>query len=457
MRRTFFFDRALLPGGWRRRVRLESDAGLIVSVQPDADPAAGDQREAMVIPGLPDLHSHAFQRAMAGLTERQGTSQDNFWSWREIMYRFVSRMDPDAVEAIASYAYADMLEAGFTTVGEFHYVHRTADGGGYGNPGEMGLRHLAAAEAVGLDITLLPVFYAASNFGGVAPTPGQKRFINSVDSFAATVAACDAVCVGRSDRRVGIAPHSLRAAPPEMLSEILKLKPNGPIHIHIAEQTGEVDACLAWSGQRPVEWLLANAAVDGRWCLVHATHMTPGETEAVARSGAVAGLCPITEANLGDGVFPAKAFLGAGGRFGVGSDSNVEIDAAGELRLLEYGQRLIHRARNVLSAGPDSSTGQRLFEGALTGGAQALALGAAGFTPGARSNFIVLDHEHPDLANTDETHLVDTWIFSTGRRAIRKVAVGGELVVENGRHRDRDRIDGRYKTVVARLLKDTGS
>ena len=456
MRRAFFFDRALLPGGWARRVRLESLDGTIVSVEPGAGPEPGDVHEACAIPGLPNLHSHAFQRAMAGLTERQGSTSDNFWSWREIMYRFASRMDPDDLEAIAAYAYADMLEAGFSAVGEFHYVHNAPDGTAYDDRAEMGLRCFAAAEAVGLDITLLPVFYAASDFGGAAPTPGQKRFLNDPASFDDLVGRCDAAARGRTDRRVGVAPHSLRAAPPAMLREILALKPDGPIHIHIAEQTREVEACLAWSGKRPVEWLLDHATVDARWCLVHATHLTTAETNAIARSGAVAGLCPITEANLGDGVFPAKAYLEAGGVFGVGSDSNVQIDAAGELRLLEYSQRFFHQARNVLSSEAEPSTGKRLFEAAVAGGTQALGLGPVGLEPSARANFVVLDVDHPDLTAASDASLLDTWIFSTGRRAIHKVATGGEVVVEGGRHRDRDRIDRRYRSVVAALLEDTG-
>lgn len=450
MRRTFFFDRAFLPGGWRRNVRLECADGLIVSATPDAAPAPGDISERIAVPGMPDLHSHAFQRAMAGLTERHGPGQDNFWSWREAMYRFVSRMGPDEVEAIAAYAYADMLEAGFTTVGEFHYVHRAPDGALYDNPAELALRHLAAAETSGIDITLLPVFYATSNFGGAAPTPGQRRFITDVETFGAILDRVRPLAP-----RLGVAPHSLRAVPPDLLREILALQPAGPIHIHASEQVKEVDDCVAWSGLRPVEWLFRNAEVDARWCLVHATHLTPMETAALARSGAVAGLCPITEANLGDGVFPAAEYLEAGGRFGIGTDSNVELNAAGELKQLEYSQRLIHRARNVLSAPHQHSTGRRLFEAALAGGAQAMGLTAPGLVPGGRADFVVLDLEQTDLACAGEAELFDTWIFSTGRRAVHRVAVGGEVVVDNGRHRDREPIDKRYRAVVAKLLKES--
>lgn len=450
-RRAFFFDRALLPGGWRRQVRLLSVDGAIVEVTPDSEAQPGDLREAIVIPGIPNLHSHSFQRAMAGLTEFRGTGDDNFWTWREAMYRFASKMGPDEVQAIAAYAFADMLEAGFTTVGEFHYVHRDPEGATYADPAELSLRQLAAAESVGLDITLLPVFYAASDFGGAEPKPGQKRFINDVDTFAEIVARAAQASAGRGDRNVGVAPHSLRAAPPEGLRAVAALVPGGPVHIHIAEQMKEVNDSVAWSGLRPVEWLLQNMAVDARWCLVHATHMTDAETAGFAATGAVAGLCPITEANLGDGVFPAKAFLEAGGRFGVGSDSNVQVDAAGELRLLEYSQRFFHRARNVLSSPRQPSTGLGLTQAAVAGGAQALGLKAAGLAPGGRTNFVVLDAEHPDHAAAGEDNLVNAWIFATGRAGIAKVVCGGETAVENGRHRDRARIDAAYRAAVARL------
>lgn len=449
MRRSYFFDNAFLPGGWRRNVRLECADGLIAAVTPEALPHPGDLRERIAVPGMPNLHSHAFQRAMAGLTERHGPGQDNFWSWREAMYRFVSRMGPDEVEAIAAYAYADMLEAGFTTVGEFHYVHRAPDGGVYGDPAELALRHLAAAETTGLDITLLPVFYATSNFGGAPPTRGQRRFITDVETFAGILDRVRPLAP-----RLGVAPHSLRAVPPDLLREVLALQPDGPIHIHAAEQTKEVDDCIAWSGLRPMEWLFCNAEVDARWCLIHSTHLTPVETAALARSHAVAGLCPITEANLGDGIFPALEYLEAGGRFGIGTDSNVELNAAGELKQLEYSQRLIHRARNVLSSPQQHSTGRRLFEAALAGGSQALGLTTPGLVAGGRADFVVLDLEQTDLASAAQTDLFDTWIFSTGRRAVHKVAVGGQVVVEHGRHRAREAIDARYRAVVAKLLKD---
>ncbi|MFN2259262.1 MAG: formimidoylglutamate deiminase, partial [Parasphingopyxis sp.] len=335
---AIWFETALTPDGWRDGVRVIVEQGRIARVEP-GDPRPEDERHRIGIPGLPNLHSHGFQRGMAGLTgERKG--EENFWSWREVMYRFVDRLDPEDIAAITAQAYAEMLESGFTHVAEFHYLHNDRNGARYADPAQTGGSIAAAAEASGIGLTLLPVFYAHGDFGGAEPGEGQKRFISDLDGYAELHEASRGKL--REGDRLGVAAHSLRAVTPEQLEAIIELG-DGPIHIHIAEQTREIEACLAWSGQRPVKWLLDHADVDARWCCIHATHMTDAETEALARSGAVAGLCPITEADLGDGLFPARHFLEAGGTFGVGSDSNVLIDAAGELRLLEYGQRLRDR------------------------------------------------------------------------------------------------------------------
>ena len=357
MVQAFWFQTALLSAGWSDDVRIEHQDGRITGIETGVPPRPGDERARIALPGLPNLHSHAFQRGMAGLAETRGPSGDSFWTWREVMYRFLDRLTPDDVEAIAALAYAEMLESGFTRVGEFHYLHHDIDGRAYAELGEMAGRVAAAAAETGIALTLLPVFYAQGGFGGAPADPAQRRFLNDPDSYARLVEACRRHLSGLPDANLGVAPHSLRAATPEQLDQIIPLADGGPIHIHIAEQTREVGDCLAWSGQRPVEWLLDHAPVDHRWCLVHATHMSDAETDRLARSGAVAGLCPITEANLGDGVFPAARFLDEGGAFGIGSDSNVMVDAAEELRLLEYGQRLTRRARNVLTARGYPATG----------------------------------------------------------------------------------------------------
>jgi formiminoglutamate deiminase len=444
------FATALLADGWARDVRVRVMDGLIATIETGVAPAPADERHAIALPGLPNLHSHAFQRGMAGLAEARGSSDDSFWTWREIMYRFVDRLTPDDLSAIAAMAYAEMLESGFTRVGEFHYLHHDRDGTPFADPAEMSAAIVAAAETSGIALTHLPVFYAHAGFGGTAPGTGQRRFIHDVDGFARLLDATRQAAGVLPDAIVGIAPHSLRAVTPEELGALEKLT-KGPIHIHIAEQVREVEDCLAWSGARPVEWLLDHAAVDSRWCLVHATHMTDSENARLAASGAVAGLCPITEANLGDGLFPAEVFLAAGGRCGVGSDSNVRIDATEELRLLEYGQRLARRSRNLLADGPGGSTGGALYRAALAGGSQALGV-EAGLRVGASADIVGLAVDHPSLIARENDALLDGLIFAAGRDAIDRVWRRGREVVVGGRHVARDAIAARYGTVIRRVI-----
>lgn len=446
---ALFAEHALLPDGWRDNVRIVVEHGRIVSAEADAQPASGDDRQSVLLAGMPNLHSHAFQRGMAGLAETRGPGADSFWSWREVMYRFALSMTPDEVETVAAQLYVEMLEAGFTRVGEFHYLHHDRDGRHYADIAEMAGRIIAAAAQTGIGLTLLPVFYAHSGFGGALPDAGQRRFVNTADSFGSLLEA--SASVGRQVEGfvLGVAPHSLRAVTPDELATVVRILPNGPIHIHIAEQMREVEDCLAWSGARPVEWLLGNAEIDGRWCLIHATHMTNEETRAMATSGAVAGLCPVTEANLGDGTFAAAAFLSHGGRFGVGSDSNVLIGVADELRQLEYSQRLIQRARNVL-AKPGQSNGRALFEGARVGGAAALGNGRSEIVAGGSADFVSLNLERPSLAGKIGDALIDAWVFADGK-AIDCVWVRGKKLVEGGRHHLRDRITERYRSVMRDL------
>lgn len=446
------FASALLPSGWANDVQVVITAGAIAAVTPGVAPAAGDERHAIALPGLASLHSHAFQRGMAGLAELRGGSTDTFWTWRETMYRFALAMTPDDVAAVATLLYVEMLEQGFTRVGEFHYLHHDRDGSHYADPAEMATRIAEASEASGIALTLLPSFYAHGSFGGAAPHDGQRRFICSVDQFAKLIAASRKAIANLPDANIGIAPHSLRAVAPDELMAIIPLADGGPIHIHAAEQVKEVEDCLAWSGRRPVQWLLEHAPVDQRWCLIHATHTTNEEVNAFARTGAVAGLCPITEASLGDGIFPAREFLDAGGLFGVGTDSNVLVGVADELRQLEYGQRLKHRARNVLSGGAGRSTGRTLFDNAFAGGARALAQPIAGLTPGARADIITLDAAHPSLAGRTRDAVIDGWIFATGSGAIDCVWAGGSKVVDGGRHQLRQAARERFNASVRRLV-----
>ena len=450
---AIFLRQALLPGGWADDVRLHVEDGLIRTVTPGAAPAPGDDSHAIGVPGLPNLHSHAFQRGMSGLSEVRGPAADSFWTWREVMYGFLARMTPEDVEAVTAYAYAEMLEAGFTRVGEFHYLHNAPDGRPYDDPAELAARVVAAAGATGIGLTLLPVFYAHSGFGGMAPTEGQRRFVTDRDGYADLLGRSRRAVAGLSGAVVGAAPHSLRAVTPDELAAVAALLPHAPIHMHIAEQTLEVDGCLAWSGQRPVEWLLNHTGVDARWCLIHATHMTPGETSRLARSGPVAGLCPVTEANLGDGIFPGPDWLASGGRYGVGTDSNVAINAAGELRQLEYSQRLACRGRNVM-AGPrqGASTGAALFGTALAGGAAALGSGPCGLQPGAAADLVTLRPDHPALLHRRGDRLLDGWVFGGDRAAVMGVWVRGRQVVADGRHVARPVLAARYADALKRLL-----
>jgi len=442
------FTTALLHDGWANGVRLILENGLISGIERDIGPAPDDEHAGIGLPGIANLHSHAFQRAMAGLTERRGAQGDSFWTWRDLMYRFVERLTPDDLEAIAAQAYVEMLEAGFTRVGEFHYLHHDSGGRAYADAGEMAARIAAAVGESGIGLTLLPVFYAHGGFGGAAVGAAQTRFLSDPDSYDALLRASRRAVAGLNGAVVGIAPHSLRAVTPHELQAILPLAEGGPVHIHIAEQTKEVEDCLAWSGARPVEWLLANAPVDRRWCLVHATHITRAETKALAGSGAVAGLCPITEANLGDGLFPAATFEGA---FGVGSDSNVSISLAEELRLLEYGQRLKRRMRNVMACRAGASTGRRLFDAALAGGAQALGA-EGGLTVGAPADIVSLDPDHPALIARVGDDIVDSFVFAGGSGLISGVWRAGRRLVTDGRHHRRAPVAARYRRTLERLL-----
>ena len=448
---SLFFRRALLPQGWAGNVRITVADGAVSAVETDAVQAPGEADLGVALPGLSNVHSHAFQRAMAGLTEERGPNEgDDFWSWRALMYRFLDRGGPEEIEAITALAFAEMLEGGFTRVGEFHYLHNDPDGRAYADRGELAGRIAAAAEATGIALTLLPVFYAHAGFGGTPPAHGQRRFINDIDGFAKLMDESRKIASSLPDAVVGVAPHSLRAVTPEEIAAVVPMAGDGPVHIHAAEQTKEVDDCLGWSGARPVQWLLDNVGLDRRWCLIHATHLTADETTRMAKSGAVAGLCPVTEANLGDGVFPAVDFFAQGGAFGVGTDSNVLIDAAGELRALEYSQRLTRRGRAVL-ADKEASTGGTLYRRALAGGAQATQ-GTTGIAVGQAADFVSLETDDLAYAGRSDDALLDSLVFAGPKRAIRTVWRRGRVVVENGRHVGRDAIEARYRRALDAVL-----
>jgi len=447
-----FAHDALLPTGWARDVMLEiGPDGMIESLDVVlAPPEDAERAQGPVTPGVPNVHSHAFQRAMAGLTERGGPSTDSFWTWRTEMYRFLERIEPDDQEAIAAQLYLELLKAGYTCVAEFQYLHHDPIGRPYANPAEMATRIIAAGQAAGIGLTLLPVFYAHSTFGGFPPTPAQRRFISDRESFRALIER-----LRHGGRVLGVAPHSLRAVTPDELRWLVSLvderKIAGPIHIHAAEQRREVEECIAWSGARPVEWLLDHAALDARWCVVHATHMNAEETRGLAASEAVAGLCPSTEADLGDGVFPAVDYLAARGRLGVGGDSHVGVDPFAELRLVDLTQRLTREKRNLLASDGESS-GLTLFRAALAGGAQALGQPVGALAPGHHADLIVLDASDPVLAEQSPANLLDAVIFGPSRRPVRDVMVSGRWVIGEGHHADEEAIFNRYRQTMKRLL-----
>ena len=453
----YFAQSALLPTGWAQDVRLEVDErGDLVTVQPDASPEGAESLMGVAIPGMVNLHSHAFQRAMAGLAERGSGGTDSFWTWRELMYGFLDRLTPKDCQAVATQLYVEMLCSGYTSVVEFHYVHLDREGRPYSPVDVMSQSILAAASSVGIGLTHLPVVYLHGGFGGAAPAPGQRRFTLPLEDVLALVESLAEAASDEGQIRIGLGLHSLRAVTPEELQQavagVLTLDAHMPIHIHVAEQEREVRECLDWSGARPVEWLLSAASVDERWCLIHATHMTSEESASLARSGAVVGLCPTTEANLGDGLFALSDFLQADGRIGVGSDSHVSVSPSSELRLLEYGQRLHHRRRNVAMHGRAASTGAELLRQALRGGAQAAGRRVGALEAGSRADVVVLDPDHPTLTGRSQDDLLDSWVFAEAGSPVRDVLVGGRWVVRDGRHSSSEVVADGYRQAMRRLL-----
>lgn len=447
-----FAKQALLTTGWAQNVRIGVENGVIVGLNSEAAPSDGDVRVDTLLPALANLHSHSFQRAMAGMTEYRLEGRDSFWTWRDLMYRFTAHLTPEQVEAIAGLVFLEMQEAGYASVGEFHYIHHQKGGDAYEDIAELSTRIFAAASRTGIGLTHLPVLYTYGGAGEVPLEPGQLRFGNSVDRFADLVTrARDVSKALPADCVVGIAPHSLRATSPGDLARVLADHSSGPVHIHIAEQPKEVADIQACLGARPVEWLLANVEVNRNWCLIHATHMTEAETADMARSGAVAGLCPVTEANLGDGPFNGPSYLKSGGAFGVGSDSNVLISLVEELRILEYSQRLRDLARNVMVDG-QGSVGQTLYTGAAWGGAQALAREAGEIAEGRLADLVAIDSTDPALCALRPDQLLDGLVFAAKDRVVTDLWSAGRHSVKDGRHVARDQIVANYRKAMSGLL-----
>lgn len=429
----FFAPQAWVGGAWARDVLLVTDAqGCWADVLPHAPPArraGASLLRGPVLPGLVNGHSHAFQRAIAGLTERGGGAEDDFWRWRERMYGAALRITPEQLEAIAAFLYAELLAAGYTQVCEFHYLHNAPDGRPYAEPAEMSLALVRAARRTGIGLTLLPTLYMHSGFGAAGLRDEQRRFASTPDTVLGIAEAVTREAHGDPRLRAGVALHSLRAVDTQALREVAaQAKGRVPLHIHIAEQQQEVDDCLAQHGRRPIEWLLAQAPLDATWNLVHATQATPAELQAVQRTGAAIVICPSTEANLGDGVFDLATWLGAGGRWSIGTDSHIGRGWCEELRLLEYSQRLQSRQRNVAArAGGQASTAAVLFEGALAGGSGAAGLRLGGLAAGQRADFMVVDPEAPALLGIPSDHVLDALVFSGPEARPAQVYVAGQL------------------------------
>jgi len=448
---VLFARHALLPDGWQRDVLLEWDErGDLSAVTPGAAAPAGAELAQLVLPGMVNLHSHAFQRALGGLTEKAGDGPDSFWTWRDLMYRFARHVTPDHIEAIAAQLFSECLRHGYTAVCEFHYLQRDPQGRMYARPAETAERVVAAADTAGIGLTMLPVLYSHAGFGGQPLKPEQQRFRTDTADALRIVEALEPLRGAQVE--VGAAPHSLRAAAIGQIAELIQALPAGrPLHIHIAEQQAEVEQCLAHTGLRPVRYLMEQLMIDARWCLVHATHLDAGEIAALAASGAVAGLCPSTEANLGDGLFALAPFLAAGGRFGIGSDSHISQAAVEELRWLEYGQRLAQQRRNVAASARQRHVGEFLWQGALRGGAQAAGRPLGALAAGKRADLIVLDHEHPNLEGIDAADVLGTFVFCGNDNLVNDVMVGGRWVVRNHEHRGQTAIARRYQQTVADL------
>ncbi|MBC3871630.1 formimidoylglutamate deiminase [Undibacterium oligocarboniphilum] len=449
--RSVFAQHAYLPHGWTENVRLHWNvAGDLSQIEENAAPLPGEPQAVLLLPGMTNLHSHAFQRAMAGMAEIAGNSQDSFWTWRDLMYRYALHITPEQIQAIAAQLYAECLRHGYTSVCEFHYLHRDPAGAMYANPAEMAQHVIAAASQTGIGMTMLPVLYSYADFNEKPLRDDQRRFATSVDDILLLVQKLETM---RSPQlEVGAAPHSLRAASLTQIRDLIQTLPaDRPLHIHIAEQMKEVNACIVANGRRPVELLLDSGLVDQRWCLVHATHLTPQEVRDMAASGAVAGICTTTEGNLGDGFFDLPAYLAAGGRFGIGSDSHASYSPVEELRWLEYGQRLRLQGRNIATSAHQKQIGDFLWQAALQGGMQASGRAVGQLATACRADFVILDDTHPHLAGLPVQHVLNSWIFAGNDNLVRDVYVGGQQVVSNGRHCQQAQIQNVYLNCMREL------
>ena len=451
--KTLFAAEALLPTGWQRDVLIDIDETGNIKAVRNGKRGEAEDSGGPVLPGMSNTHSHAFQRAMAGLAEHMGSAEDSFWTWREVMYGFLKTLGPAEVEAIAAQLYVENLKNGYTAIGEFHYLHNAPDGKPYANHNEMALALVRAAEVSGIALTLLPALYAYGDFGETPLRPAQKRFATQP---ADVLRIIESMRGSHPDVRLGVAPHSLRAVSPPMLKDLLAglnaIDNTAPIHIHVAEQIKEVNDCLTWSDQRPVQWLLEHQQLDARWCLVHATHVASAEVERLAASNATVALCPTTEGNLGDGIFPFFRYREKQGAYAIGGDSHVSQSPVEELRWLEYGQRLSLRRRNIAASETAPSVGSNLWREAAKGGARALGQCAGALEPGKRADLIVLDGKHLNIADRHGDGIADALLFCGTERLVRHIMVRGAWRVRDGHHPGEAAIAERFRKVQKGLL-----
>ncbi len=456
MTQSLFARDALLPNGWARDVLIAwNAAGEITLVQPGGERQGAEAASGPVIPGMPNIHSHAFQRAMAGLAETRGHPTDTFWTWREEMYKLVLALSPEDVEAIAAFLYVEMLRHGYTSVAEFHYLHHQPDGSPYADPAELSHRIIAAARHAGIALTHLPVLYAYGGFGHKPLGAAQRRFAGTAESIARLTGDLVRGYANVPDLRFGIAPHSVRAVDALMLQEAVSamdgIDATAPIHMHASEQVGEVAECRATHGVTPIEWICEIAPVDRRWCFIHSTHITAAERDRVIDAGATAGLCPMTEANLGDGIFPFGDWFAADGLWAIGGDSHVSVSPFEELRQLEYSQRLVTLTRNVSARSDAPEVASNLWGAAAAGGARALKRNAGRISAGTRADLVVLDGDETDFTGLAAPTQLAVAMFSGNANRVRDVFVSGRRIVKDRYHAAQDGVRDRFAAALGRL------
>ena len=452
--KKIYADKILLADGWARDKTLTIVEGVITEIS-SGYMANAERINGIIIPGMVNCHSHAFQRAFAGFSEQGSEGQDSFWTWRKVMYKFLAQLTTENVEVIASQLYIEMLKMGYTRVAEFHYLHHQVDGGNHIALSAMAEAIFKAAKTSGIGLTMLPVLYQFSGFGAQAPNDGQKRFINSTAQFNQLVSDCFKLSEFYPNTNVGIAPHSLRAIDKESLraavDHVRSLQTNAPIHIHIAEQQKEVDDCLAYFGQRPVQWLLENMTLDAQWSLIHATHINEQERKGIIATKAIAVICPTTEANLGDGIFPTTEFLLEGGTFAIGSDSHISVNPIEELRWLEYAQRLSKQKRAILATTNQASVGANLWRNAALGGAQSTDSNTGELAIGKQADLLVLAEQRTQLFANNEQHIMDSLIFASQQNPVRDVMVNGCWVILAGQHSGEEGIADAFSEILKTL------